>query len=133
MEALCPTLTKLRNLQVVRLEDRRHWLILSVHHSPVDQMSIGIMLRDLAAFYNGIVCGHQPSLPPVPIQAGDHMAWLAEQEQRGLFVQKQEWWEQHLHSPTSGQSTPAGPPMLLTAATLTFTRCFWQHRAGMTH
>ncbi len=68
-------------------------------------MSIAIMLRDLAAFYNAIVHGTKPDLPELGIQASDHMAWLAELEKHGRFAQKQTWWRERFSSPDSGRST----------------------------
>lgn len=88
--------------QVIRLSDTRHWLILAAHHSPTDQMSIGIMLRDLAAFYNSIVCNSRVDLPVLQIQAADHMAWVVEQERQGCFAEDQSWWRKRFQSPESG-------------------------------
>ena len=89
-------------MQVIRLDDHRHWLILAMNHCATDQMSIIIMLRDLAAFYNAITQGSKAELPLLPMQVSDHMAWLSEQQQSGPFAVKQAWWQEKIHAPDSG-------------------------------
>ncbi len=49
--------------QLVKIDASRHTLLLAAHHVVCDGWSIGVVLRDLAAIYSGIVEGRVPELP----------------------------------------------------------------------
>src|SRR6202022_521242 len=59
---------------LLRLAPADHVLLLSLHHIVGDGWSIGVLVRDLAAFYRE----HQgllSPLPELPIQYADFAAW----------------------------------------------------------
>jgi condensation enzyme len=59
---------------LVRFDDRDSALFLTVHHSVSDGWSIGVILRDLGAFYAARVSGTEPALPPMR-QYREYVDW----------------------------------------------------------
>jgi hypothetical protein len=59
---------------LVRFDDRDSALFLTVHHSVSDGWSIGIILRDLGAFYAARVNGTEPVLPRMR-QYREYVEW----------------------------------------------------------
>jgi condensation enzyme len=59
---------------LARFDDRDSALFLTVHHSVSDGWSVGIILRDLGAFYAARVSGTEPELPPMR-QYREYVDW----------------------------------------------------------
>ncbi|MEL6867828.1 MAG: AMP-binding protein, partial [Bacteroidota bacterium] len=49
--------------KIIRMSDREHHLLMSVHHGIADGWSFGVLARDLAALYTGIVHKRVADLP----------------------------------------------------------------------
>ncbi|WP_181233509.1 non-ribosomal peptide synthetase [Enhygromyxa salina] len=54
---------------------RAHVLVIVIHHIVVDGASIEVLHRELGAGYAAFVRGELPTLPPLPIQFSDYVAW----------------------------------------------------------
>ena len=52
-----------------------HLLALTLHHAAADGWSIGVLIRDAAALYEGFTSGRPATLPDLPVQYADHAAW----------------------------------------------------------
>lgn len=52
-----------------------HFLLISLHHIAGDQWSLGIMARELSAYYNAFRNGTTLELPPVALRYRDFAAW----------------------------------------------------------
>ncbi|MDQ2979010.1 MAG: condensation domain-containing protein, partial [Acidobacteriota bacterium] len=65
---------------VLRMTEREHWLILTMHHIVSDGWSMGILVQELASFYEEASLGRASTLAPIPIQYADFAHW-----QRGWF------------------------------------------------
>ncbi len=69
----------LMRLCLVRLAEQRWQLIWTHHHILLDGWSVGLVLKDWLALYQGLSCGTPVTLPPVrPYH--DYIGWLAEQD-----------------------------------------------------
>jgi amino acid adenylation domain-containing protein len=62
-------------LQLLRLAEQEHALVLVVHHSVFDAWSFGVLLRELVACYDAELTGRPAGLPELPIQLGDYAIW----------------------------------------------------------
>jgi len=60
---------------LVQLGPADHLLLLCAHHTVIDGWSVGILLRDLAAFYEAAVIGRPAALPPLELQYADYAVW----------------------------------------------------------
>jgi amino acid adenylation domain-containing protein len=77
-----------------RISATDHLLLLVVHHIVADGWSLGLIAKDLGAFYAAGVAGNQPLLPALPGTYRDYVRW---EEQEGARVAEQQlpfWTEQ---------------------------------------
>ncbi len=80
--------------QLLKLSDREHILLFTLHHIVADGWSIDVLRKELTAFYQASLAGKKPDviLPPLPIRYGDYAAW-----QRSLdLTQQLTYWQQQL-------------------------------------
>jgi amino acid adenylation domain-containing protein len=79
-------------LLLLRLAEEEHRFALTLHHIVADGWSMGIFLRELAAFYG------QPSVPPapLPVQYADFAAWQRERLQGGRLAALVAHWREAL-------------------------------------
>ncbi len=79
-------------VHLLRISAADSVLLLLMHHIVADGWSIGLILKELSACYNGLAMGRPVSLPDLPLQYVDYAAW-----QRGstgddeLFSQARYW------------------------------------------
>ncbi|HEU4538427.1 MAG TPA: condensation domain-containing protein, partial [Polyangiaceae bacterium] len=63
---------------LVRLDEREHALLLTIHHAVTDGWSTAIVVRELALLYEAFARGEAPRLPELPLQYADYAAWQRE-------------------------------------------------------
>jgi amino acid adenylation domain-containing protein len=81
---------------LVRLADRDHVLLLTVHHAVFDGWSAGVLVGDLAALY-GVEAGGGPAgLDELPVQFGDYAAWERQRLAGPAGEELAAWWRQAL-------------------------------------
>jgi amino acid adenylation domain-containing protein len=83
----------LRALLVV-LGERRHILLLTLHHIVSDRWSVGVLMQEVAALYGAYSQGKPSTLPELPIQYGDFCLW--QRGQREKWAKHLEYWRQKL-------------------------------------
>lgn len=76
----------LRALLVI-FSERRHILLLTLHHIVSDRWSVGVLTQEVAALYGACNQGKQSNLPELPIQYGDFCVWQRLQQEK---------WAKHL-------------------------------------
>ena len=57
---------------LLRLDARRHWLVLVLHHAIRDGAAMSILCRDLSVAYNAYHKAEAPALAPLPKQFADY-------------------------------------------------------------
>ncbi|CAN5848820.1 hypothetical protein BH11MYX2_BH11MYX2_20680 [soil metagenome] len=63
-------------VELVRVSDTAHVLLLAMHHILSDGGSDAVLWRDLWAYYDAFAAGRDaPNLPPLPLQYADFAAW----------------------------------------------------------
>ncbi|WP_273941667.1 non-ribosomal peptide synthetase [Kutzneria chonburiensis] len=70
----------LLRIRLTSASPRAHELVLSMHHIITDGWSIGILVDELSALYNGL------ELPPTGIQYADFAAWQRDQDLDGQLT-----------------------------------------------
>lgn len=88
---------------LIALATDDHVLVLESHHVASDEWSRNIVLRELAALYEGFCTGAPAKLPPLPIQYGDYAAWQRETLRGAHLERLLDYWRGKL----------AGAPTLL--------------------
>jgi len=59
--------------------ERRHILLLTLHHIVSDRWSVGVLMQEVAALYEAYSQGKPSTLPELPIQYGDFCLWQRRQ------------------------------------------------------
>ncbi|HUM03006.1 MAG TPA: condensation domain-containing protein, partial [Thermoanaerobaculia bacterium] len=95
--------------ELLRLSDEDHVLLFTAHHIVIDGWSRAVLLRELAALYEGFVSGRRPALPPLPIQYADFAAWQRAVP-RESFAPHVEYWRAQLEGAPSLLELPADRP-----------------------
>lgn len=81
---------------LVRVEPKRHLLVVCMHHIIVDGWSVGLIARELEASYGSYSTGDVPVLPPVPLQYADFAVWQWQQLRRHSIEHSLAYWKEHL-------------------------------------
>ncbi|HSF38309.1 MAG TPA: amino acid adenylation domain-containing protein, partial [Thermoanaerobaculia bacterium] len=85
---------------LVRRDAGEHLLLLTLHHIVADGWSLGVLLREIAAFYGSLRSGSEALLPALALQYADYAVW-----QRGwlsgeaLATRLAEWRERLAGAP----------------------------------
>ncbi|MDF0732854.1 amino acid adenylation domain-containing protein, partial [Pseudomonas entomophila] len=93
--------------RLLRLDDERHALLLTLHHIAADGWSMGVLTHELAALYPALREGRTVDLPPLVIQYPDYAIWQRRWLQGDALARQVEFWRQAL----------AGAPALLSLPT----------------
>ncbi|HEY0553754.1 MAG TPA: amino acid adenylation domain-containing protein, partial [Thermoanaerobaculia bacterium] len=62
-------------VELLRVEDEQHALLLSMHHIVSDGWSLEVLVRELAALYAAFAAGLPSPLPELPVQYDDFARW----------------------------------------------------------
>lgn len=80
---------------MIKISDKEHILLITIHHIVSDGWSVGILLNELSDLYKGITNKEEVTLPPLPIKYSDYSIWQKEwmkgeecQEQLGYWKSK---------------------------------------------
>jgi acyl carrier protein len=65
----------LMRVVLVRLNEREHVLLLTLHHIIFDAWSFGILLQDTATLYEAAIAGKPSLLTELPVQYADFAVW----------------------------------------------------------
>jgi amino acid adenylation domain-containing protein len=65
----------LTRVQLFRLADTEHVLVVAAHHIVVDGWSFGVLVRELSALYSAFARGAPSPLAELPVQYADYADW----------------------------------------------------------
>ncbi|HSP79188.1 MAG TPA: condensation domain-containing protein, partial [Myxococcaceae bacterium] len=85
---------------LLRLGEREHLVVLTLHHIVFDIWSMGVLLRDLTELYAARLAGREPRLPPLPMQYGDYARWQRESLRGQVLEQQLSYWRKQLEGLT---------------------------------
>jgi thioesterase domain-containing protein/NRPS condensation-like uncharacterized protein len=80
----------------VRMTADEHILLITIHHSVCDGWSNGVVLRDFAAIYDGLMREVPSSLPELTIQFGDFAVWLDQWRKSKESAESLKYWRETL-------------------------------------
>ena len=100
----------LLRVNLFRRSMREHILLLSLHHIVTDFWSLGILMRELGALYEGETSGATLDLAPLPVEYSDYARWqtnmLAGDEGERLWS----YWQEKLAGELPVLDVPADAP-----------------------
>ncbi|WP_433479115.1 amino acid adenylation domain-containing protein [Spirillospora sp. CA-142024] len=94
-------------LELLRLGENEHALVLVVHHIAWDGMTWGSLSRDLSALYRAAVTGKPDGLPRLEVQYADYAEW---EQKRPLSEDDLAYWRKRLDPPPAPPDLPADRP-----------------------
>ncbi|MCB0641003.1 MAG: amino acid adenylation domain-containing protein, partial [Phaeodactylibacter sp.] len=74
-----------------RLGERRHLMVVILHHIISDGWSIDLMTNELFALYKACLNGEESPLPELRLQYRDYAVWEQNQEEDGLQAARDYW------------------------------------------
>ena len=92
------------------LEERRHLLLLTVHHIVADGWSTGVFFEELTTAYNAILEGTAPALPELPIQYVDFALWQRSWFQGAVLEDQLRYWRGRLEPTPAPLELPLDRP-----------------------
>src|SRR5258708_32516601 len=100
-------------LKLLKFAPEHHLLLVTMHHIICDGISLGILLRDIAVFYEALVEETQPLLPELPIQFADFAVWQEEWRKSEAAKASLNFWRDTLgkdfgHIELSHDASPSG-------------------------
>jgi len=103
-------------LRLVRLGEREHVVLVTMHHIISDGWSHGVFVREMATLYEAYAAGRETSLPALKIQYADFADWQRRVFQRGALDQELAYWTEQLSGapPVLELSTDRPRPAVIT-------------------
>ncbi|PIG93643.1 condensation domain-containing protein [Gloeocapsopsis sp. IPPAS B-1203] len=86
----------LLRVTLLRLNPENHVMMFSMHHIISDGWSMGILIREIAQFYDAFSTGKSPKLPPLPIQYADFAVWQRQLLQTEVLKTQMNYWKRQL-------------------------------------
>ena len=86
----------LLRVTLVRLDEREHVLLVTLHHIVSDGWSGGVFVRELAAHYEAFVADREPELPELGVQYADYAVWQRDRLQGPELEKQLEYWRRRL-------------------------------------
>ncbi|MFY1671402.1 amino acid adenylation domain-containing protein [Plantactinospora sp. WMMB334] len=82
--------------RLIRLADADHVLLVTLHHSVCDGLSVGIVVGDLLALYRAGATGAGAGLATPPVQYADYAGWEARPSRAAALAEDLEYWRGNL-------------------------------------
>ncbi|UCE20065.1 MAG: amino acid adenylation domain-containing protein [Gemmatimonadota bacterium] len=95
---------------LVRLKEKEHVLLLTVHHIVSDGWSTGILFREISVFYESFSAGKTSPLSELPIQYADFAVWQREWLQGETLEAQLSYWREQLAGAPPSLEFPTDRP-----------------------
>jgi hypothetical protein len=95
---------------LLRLGERQHILLLTLHHIISDGWSLGVLMRDAMGLYEAFATGCPSALPDLPIQYGDYAVWQRQWLGGEVLETQLDYWKRRLAGATPALDLPTDYP-----------------------
>ncbi|MEU7007485.1 amino acid adenylation domain-containing protein [Streptomyces sp. NPDC046332] len=92
---------------LVRVDEQRHLLSMTIHHIVSDARSVGLILRELSALYRSGGDPERAGLPELPFQYLDFAAWQRDELSGDRLDSQLDYWKQKLAGAPAALALPA--------------------------
>jgi non-ribosomal peptide synthetase component F/acyl carrier protein len=96
--------------RLLRLAGEEHVLVVTMHHIVADGWSVGVLARELSAFYEAEAGGAEARLPGLPVQYADYAAWQRGWLQGEELERQLGYWRGQLAGAPTVLELPADHP-----------------------
>src|SRR5215213_10163987 len=100
----------LLRVRLLRLSEREHVLLLTMHHIVSDGWSMGVLVRELCALYETFSQGGESPLAPLAVQYADYAQWQREHLTGEVLEQQLQYWREQLAGAPALLELPADRP-----------------------
>jgi amino acid adenylation domain-containing protein len=90
------TRDRLLRLNLLRLSDQEHVLLITLHHIIGDGWSVGVLISEVVALYRAFSSGFNSPLPELPVQYADYAQWQRQWLQGEVLEEQLLYWKQQL-------------------------------------
>lgn len=97
-------------VQLWRLEEHEHVLLVLIHHIAGDGWSLGVLTRELSAHYQAITRGISSELPELSIQYADFAAWQRQWLSGEVLNHHLNYWQHQLANAPNTLELPTDRP-----------------------
>ncbi|HEX2272090.1 MAG TPA: amino acid adenylation domain-containing protein [Pyrinomonadaceae bacterium] len=101
---------KLFRAGLVQLAAEAHVLVITMHHIISDGWSLGVLVNELATFYQADLNGHESPLAALPLQFGDYAVWQREWLQGDLLQKQLAYWKEQIKDAETVLNLPLDKP-----------------------
>ncbi|MCP4663629.1 MAG: non-ribosomal peptide synthetase, partial [bacterium] len=98
---------------LMRLAPREHILLIIIHHIVSDGWSLGVLMREVAAFYQARTTGRPSPLPELPIQYADFALWQRQWLVGEVLDEEVAYWRRKLAGAPPRLELPCDRPRAL--------------------
>lgn len=81
---------------LIKLSEREHVLLYSLHHIASDGWSMGVLLNEFNSLYQAFVAGEGDPLPPLDIQYADYAHWQRNWLKGEVLQAQLDYWQRQL-------------------------------------
>ncbi|NVJ08296.1 non-ribosomal peptide synthase/polyketide synthase, partial [Myxococcus sp. AM001] len=100
----------LLRVTLLKLAPTEHVLLLCMHHIVSDGWSMGVLIREVAAFYEAFRRGQRVTLPELPVQYADYAVWQRGWMQGETLTHHLDWWKELLAGAPHALEVPTDKP-----------------------
>ncbi|WP_255208205.1 non-ribosomal peptide synthase/polyketide synthase [Myxococcus sp. AM009] len=100
----------LLRVTLLKLAPTEHVLLLCMHHIISDGWSMGVLIREVAAFYEAFRRGQRVTLPELPVQYADYAVWQRGWMQGETLTHHLDWWKELLAGAPHALELPTDKP-----------------------
>jgi amino acid adenylation domain-containing protein len=97
-------------VNLLKLSEDDHVLVLNVHHIVFDGWSTGILLRELGVLYEAFLLGKPSPLPELAIRYTDYAVWQRQYLSGKILEEKFSYWRKHLAGAPAHLELPTDHP-----------------------
>ncbi|HEY1497420.1 MAG TPA: amino acid adenylation domain-containing protein, partial [Candidatus Solibacter sp.] len=95
---------------LIQLAEDDRVLLLNTHHIVNDGWSLGILVREMSAFYGAFLAGQPSPLPELPLQYADFTIWQCRHLTGSVLETQLSYWMRHLEGAPTLLDLPADRP-----------------------
>jgi acyl-CoA synthetase (AMP-forming)/AMP-acid ligase II len=85
--------------RLIRLAEREHLLLVSMHQTICDGWSLGVLFEELTVLYDAFCAGAESPLPSLPLQYADFAVWQRRWKSNPAMAAQLAFWRQQLRDP----------------------------------
>src|SRR5262249_49664378 len=85
--------------RLMRLAEREHLLLITMHRIIVDGWSAGVLANELTALYDAFSAGEASPLAPLPLQYADFAYWQRHWRSNPDILAQLAYWREQLRDP----------------------------------